>query len=302
MDLARKALVTVLAATWVAAPSAGQKKLAFDAASVKAVAVPDGVTLSGDGRVGVRKGSGLEIPRNTGGPGTDDPGRIHWPFLTVKQLLRRAWDSYAEIDGPGWLDSQAVAVEATMPADTNKAQFLEMLRNLITERFGLQYHAGKKEITGYALGIARNGPKLKESADQREAEFARPGQLTRNRDKDGFNTYTPVAGKMMLHNQMGDRSRITAQQVTLEELARSLASELKATVRDATGLTAKYNFVLTYTSPEPAPPPAHLPEGLEPLPDVFAALQSQLGLKLDRKAVPVDVFVVDRMERTPKGN
>src|ERR1043165_9929572 len=151
MDLARKALVTVLAATWVAAPSAGQKKLAFDAASVKAVAVPDGVTLSGDGRVGVRKGSGLEIPRNTGGPGTDDPGRIHWPFLTVKQLLRQAWDSYAEIDGPGWLDSQAVAVEATMPADTNKAQFLEMLRNLITERFGLQYHAGKKEITGYAL-------------------------------------------------------------------------------------------------------------------------------------------------------
>jgi uncharacterized protein (TIGR03435 family) len=96
------------------------------------------------GRTGVAKGSGMQIPRNTGGPGTDDPGRIHYPLITLKELLRRAWDSYYEIDGPGWLDSQAVTVDATMPPNTTKAQFQEMPRNLITERFALRYHAGKK--------------------------------------------------------------------------------------------------------------------------------------------------------------
>jgi uncharacterized protein (TIGR03435 family) len=219
----------------------------------------------------------------------------------LKQLLRRAWDSYYEIDGPSWLDSQTVAVDATMPPETTQEQFQEMLRNLITERFGLQYHAGKREITGYALVIAGNGPKLKASADQGEAPWARPARPTRS-DKDGFLILPPVTGKMMVALRAGDRSRIIAQQVTVQELAEHLASEMKTIVTDATGLTAKYDFTLTYASPEPFPPAAHAPEDLEPSPDIFSALQSQLGLKLERKPAPVDVFVVDHIERTPTGN
>jgi uncharacterized protein (TIGR03435 family) len=316
LDFSRKAVLAVAGVAALALPvavgivnapfvraqsSAGQKRLTFDVASVKPVSIPDGVRLMEDGRTGVRKGSGIQIPRNTGGPGTDDPGRIHYPLISLKQLLRRAWDSYYEIDGPGWLDSQAVAVDATMPPETTKAQFQEMLRNLITERFGLQFHIGKKEITGYALAIARNGPKLKLSADQSEAEWTRPQQAT-GRDNDGFPLRPPVAGKLMLTEQTGDRSRVTGQQVPIQELVGHLSGALKTIVTDATGLTAKYDFILIYTSVEPAPQPAHMPEGLEPLPELFAALQSQLGLKLDRKPVPVEVFVVDHMERTPTGN
>lgn len=277
-----------------------EKPLTFDAASVKPAVVPAGVTIDGS-RMTVRKGSGVTIPRNTGGPGTDDPGRIHYPIITLKELLKRAWDSYYEIEGPGWLESQVVTVDATMPPDTTKAQFQEMLRNLIMERFGLQYHAGKKEIAGYALVIAGNGPKMKVSADQSDAELARPQPPT-GRGKDGFPTLPPVAGKMMVNFGMGDRSRIIAQQVTIQELARNLDSQLKTIVTDATGLKAKYDFTLTYESLEPLPPPAKIPEALEPLPDIFGALQSQLGLKLERKPVPVEVFVVDHMEKTPKQN
>jgi uncharacterized protein (TIGR03435 family) len=214
--------------------------------------------------------------------------------------LQRAWDSYYEIDGPGWLDSQAVTVDATMPPDTTKAQFQEMLRNLITERFGLQYHVGKKEITGYTLVIAKNGPKLKASDEQGEAEYARPPRPTGS--KDGFNIYPPFAGKTLMTEQSGDRSRAIGQQITMQSLAKVLASELKTTVTDATGLTAKYDFTLTYASPEPVPTPAHMPEGLEPLPDIFGALQSQLGLRLERRPLPVGVFVVDHMEKTPSAN
>ena len=302
--LALPIVVGVVNAPFARAQSAGQKRLTFDVASVKSVSVPDGVRLmagpNGD-RIGVRKGSGIEIPRNTGGPGTDDPGRIHWPLITLKQLLRHAWDSYYEIEGPGWLDSQAVAVEATMAQDTTEAQFQEMLRNLISERFGLQYHIGKKEITGYTLVIAGNGPKLKASADQTEADYGRPAPPT-GRDKDGFPILPPVSGKMMVHFGLGDRSRIVAQRVTMQAFAEDLGSEMKTIVVDATGLTSKYDFTLTYASPEPLLQPANTPEGLEPAPDVFAALQSQLGLKLERKPVPVEAFVVDHMERTPTRN
>jgi uncharacterized protein (TIGR03435 family) len=311
LDFCRKAVCAVGAAAALAvgilnAPlvkaqsSAGQKRLTFDAASVKPVSVPAGVTVE-DGKIGVRKGSGIQIQPNTGGPGTDDPGRIHYPLITLKQLLRRAWDSYYEIEGPGWLDSQAVAVDATMPPDTTKAQFQEMLRNLITERFGLRYHAGKKEITGYALVIGGSGPKLKPSADQGDAEWARPAPPGR-RGPDGFPVLSPVSGKMMMQQRVGDRSRIIAQQVAIEALAKILGSDLKTTITDATGLTAKYDFTLTYASPEPLPPAANTPEALDPAPDLFAALQSQLGLKLERKPMPVEVFVVDHVERTPTGN
>ncbi len=318
LDFTRKAMLAVCGVAALALPfalgivnapsvraqaSAGQKQLTFDVASVKAASVPDGVSLMEDGRVGVHKGSGTPIPHNTGGPGTEDPGRIHYPLITLKQLLRQAWDSYYSIEGPGWLDSVAVAVDATMPPDTTKAQFQEMLRNLITERFGLQYHAGKKEITGYSLVIAMNGPKLKASADQGEAEYAPPKPPT-GVGKDGFPIYPPVAGKKLVMNSigMGGRSRIIGQRVTIQELARLLSSRLKTIVTDATGLTAKYDFTLTFENLEPAAPPANMPETLEPLPDIFGALQSQLGLKLERKPVPVEVFVVDHMEKTPTEN
>jgi uncharacterized protein (TIGR03435 family) len=300
--LAAPIAVGIVNAPFVRAQSsAAQRRLTFDAASVKPVSVPADVRLMEDGRVGVRKGSGMQIPRNTGEPGTDDPGRIHWPLISLKQLLRRAWDSYYEIDGPSWLDSQAVAVNATMPPDTTKAQFQEMLRNLIIERFGLQYHASKKELTGYALVVGGNGPKLKMSADQAEAEYARPGPPT-GRDKDGFPIVPPTVGKMMVTGGVADRSRTIAQQVTMQELAKHLGSELKTIVTDATGLTAKYDFTLTYASLEPLPEPADAPKDLEPVPDIFAALQSQLGLKLERKPVPVEVVVVDHMEKIPTGN
>jgi uncharacterized protein (TIGR03435 family) len=315
LDFTRKAVLAVAGVAALALPiavgianapavraqsTAGQRRT-FDVASVKPASVPGEGRLMEDGKIGVRKGSRIQLPRNTGGPGTDDPGRIHYPLITLKQLLRRAWASYYEIDGPSWLDSQAVTVDATMPPDTSEAQFQEMLRNLITERFGLQYHNGKKEITSYVLAFARNSSKLKESADQGAAQWAHPPRPT-GTGKDGFPILPPVSGKMMVNFGMGDRSRIVAQQVTLQELAENLGSEMKTIVTDATGLTAKYDFTLTYASLEPLPPPAHMPEDLEPAPDIFAALQSQLGLKLERKPAPVEVFVVDHMEKTPTRN
>src|SRR5580658_5124242 len=137
----------------------------FDVASVKAVSVPAEMIGPGGGLlIRAPKGSGISMPRNTGGPGTDDPGRIHYPVISLRSLLGRAYDSYFDIVGPGWLGTQFVQVDATMPADTTKEQFGEMLRNLIADRFKRKYHTDTKEVTGYALTVAKSGSKMKESA------------------------------------------------------------------------------------------------------------------------------------------
>jgi uncharacterized protein (TIGR03435 family) len=306
-------LAYVVAAVQATAPqqaatgSSAGKPLTFDVASVKPATVPDGVSVVGE-RMTTRKGSGITVPRNSGGPGTDDPGRIHYPLISLKALLVRAWDSYFEIVGPGWLDTQIVQVDATMPPDTTKAQFQEMLRNLITDRFQLKHHTETKQITGYALVVTKNGLKMKESADQ---NGGLPGPFSRATQKgpDGFLILPPRAGPWcMSQTTLGDRSRVVCQQQTMQQLAQELGRMLNSTVTDATGLTAKYDYTVTFAgATEPGGAiasslPASQPDAAEPLPDIFSALQSQLGLKLEQKNVPVEVFVVDHMEKTPTGN
>jgi uncharacterized protein (TIGR03435 family) len=85
----------------------------------------------------------------------------------------------------------------------------------------------------------------------------------------------------------------------MQTLAQTLARMLSTTVTDATGLTAKYDYTVTYAGGISTAGP---PDGAEPLPDIFNALQSQLGLKLEPKKAGVEVFVVDHMEKTPTGN
>jgi uncharacterized protein (TIGR03435 family) len=298
-------ITLVVVAVGAAAILAAQIPLTFEAASIKPAKPPNGVTVSG-GRMMSSKGANVAALRNTGGPGTPDPGRIHYPLITLTDLLKRAWDSYFEITSPGWLDSETYAVDATMPPDTTQAQFREMLRNLITVRFKLQYHVESKEISGYSLIAGNRGPKMKQSPDQNGSDLQPPGRPT-TRDADGFPVFPPQAGPMFVSLHIpGDRHRIICRQQTIHDLAKYLEIPSVTTVTDATGLTAKYDFTLTYqggrpgSTPDSEPEP--LPEGATPLPDIFSALQSQLGLKLETKKMTAKVMVIDHIEKTPSRN
>jgi hypothetical protein len=126
-------------------------RVTFDAASVKLASAPEEVTVQGD-LIEVPR-SDIQRLKHTGGPGTNDPGRIHYPLVSLKQLLNLAWeDSWSEIKGPEWLDTRTVALDATMPSDTTPDQFREMLRNLLIDRFKLKYHVQTKAAaSGYYL-------------------------------------------------------------------------------------------------------------------------------------------------------
>jgi uncharacterized protein (TIGR03435 family) len=135
-----------------AAPPSTRKSFTFDAASVKPAPPPP---APGAGRRG-----GLA------GPGTTDHGRIHYAAISVKALLIDAYDvKDFQIEGPGWLDTERFAIDATMPPDTSKEQLRMMLQNLLAERFKLAIHRETKELSMYSLVVAKNGPKMKDSAE-----------------------------------------------------------------------------------------------------------------------------------------
>jgi uncharacterized protein (TIGR03435 family) len=102
-----------------------------------------------------------EQMRMSGGPGTKDPGRITYNGVTLKMLLKRAYDiSPDQISGPDWLDSERYDIVAKVPPGTTPEQFRLMLQNLLAERFELRQHRETKTLPVYLLTVANNGPKL----------------------------------------------------------------------------------------------------------------------------------------------
>lgn len=284
----------------------------FDVASIKPTAPPQ---PNGRGMIMMRPPSG--------GPGSNDPGRIRYPNMSLKALLMRAWDvKNFQITGPAFLDTERFEIEATMPPDTTREQFRAMLQNLLAERFKMAIHRETKELPMYSLAVAKNGSKLKESAVSASGGDAPPPPMPLpERPKigpDGFPTIPAQRGLFGI--MMPGRARMIAQEQTMQDLATRLTDMLNRPVIDATGLKSKYDFVLTY-SPEglngpmgPMPPgglppggaaisgPAGRPSEAEPLLDIFGALQADLGLKLEAKKGPVEIIVVDHAEKVPTEN
>jgi uncharacterized protein (TIGR03435 family) len=278
----------------------------------------------------------------SGGPGTKDPGRIRYPFVSLRDLLVRAYDVKAyQITGPAWLDTERYEVNATMPPDTTMEQFRTMLQNLLAERFKLTMHRETKELPMYSLVVAKNGPKMKESGEAppvKEGDADAPPPPLPSQPKigpDGFPMLpAPPGGRGgMFMMMMPGRARLSGEHQSIQDLASRLTSQLGRPVTDATGLKGKYDITLTFSTegmngpmgpmgPGPtmvavAPPgggPAGaggagaggaagviVPEGETP-PDIFAAVQQQLGLKLESKKGPVEMIVVDHVEKTPTEN
>ena len=187
-----------------------------------------------------------------------------------------------------------------MPADTTKERFHTMLQNLIVDRFGLKTHVVTKEIGGYLLTIAKGGAKLKESTPK--PTFDAEGWPKPRADFHGIS----------FQGLPGERARLLGAGISLADLTRSLGSLLGSKVVDSTGLTGTYDTAIAYaghlggphgvTALLQAPAPSDDATAPAPLPDIFSALQSQLGLKLESKKVPVEVLVVDHLEKAPAGN
>jgi uncharacterized protein (TIGR03435 family) len=235
-----------------------------------------------------------------GGPGTGDPGTYTCENCPVMWVLSEAYDLQPfEYVGPDWLQNVRFDFTAKVPAGTSKDSFREMLQNLLVERFQLVCHRDKKAMQVYQLSVARNGPKFKESSPKDEpAEDKPPGKM--QRDSEGF----PILPKGTTMAVVPGHARIRSDNQTMAWFVKMLAGQLGSPVSDATGLSAKYDFVLSWSFEEGGQPAAGAP--VAPVdtyhPALISALQSQLGLKLEQKKGQADVLAIDHMDKTPRGN
>ena len=203
-------------------------------------------------------------------------GRYTAENVTAKLLIQQAFNikEFQISGGPGWIDSERYVIEAKAEGATGRVDALRpMLQKLLADRFQFVFHRETKEGQVYALVVGKNGPKLKEAA------AASPGPQISIR---------PGA--------------ISGQGMGMDMLVNQLAQRLGRNVIDKTGLTGKYDINLEWT-PEAAQlrSPGEGPEASAPPdqsgPSIFTAVQEQLGLRLESTKGPVEVIVIDRIEK-----
>ena len=268
----------------------------FEAASVKPF---DGSVVA---RMTPEERRSVATP--SGGPGSKDPGRIHYLGVSLQYLVLKAFDlNDFELQGPDWLNAGHCTVDATLPPGSTPAQFHAMLRNLLIERFKLATHSESKQLSGYALQQVGGKLKLRESsgAPAPPDDGAAP-PLTLGAD----HYFVPPDRQGVFLQLTGPQSaRSNFRQVTMAELVKTVQNQMKRPILDETGLSGKYDFVLSYSTEGLYLGSGRLPigpAGEESAPDMIHALKDQLGLKLEPRKIATQVIVIDHMEKIPTGN
>ncbi|HEY1307404.1 MAG TPA: TIGR03435 family protein [Vicinamibacterales bacterium] len=198
---------------------------------------------------------------------------------TLKYMVAAAYNVPPHVitGGPAWADSDRYDIRASTPGDARPTtdQQMAMLRTLLTDRFKLAFHREQRELPIYELTVVKRGATLEASAAPNEQPVL-------------VNRVSPGRGVLL-----------PARNATMTEFAAILQrSVLDRHVVDKTGLTGRYDFDLEWTYDETQfggqlPPVTGTPEK----PFLFAALQEQLGLRLQAARGNVETIVIDRVER-----
>ncbi len=202
---------------------------------------------------------------------------------TLKTLIAAAYNlNPRAISGaPALIDSDHYDILAKTPGEIRPTldEQMAMLRRLLADRFQLTFHREPKELSIYALTVAKNGPRLKESTVSPDASPEGPPPLI-------F-----VVSPQLI--------RLPGRSATMAELASVMQrAALDHPVLDRTGLSGRYDFDLAFAPDETQFGGAfHGATDDAAAPDLSTAMQQQLGLKLEATKGPVDMLVVDHAER-----
>lgn len=184
---------------------------------------------------------------------------------TLERMIQAAFHlREGELAGVrGWMGSDRFDVEAKPEAGANFEDELAMLRTLLIERFQLRYHTESRQLTTLALVLAKGGSKVRASQDGggKERITIRPGE-------------------------------ISGVHIPFGHFVSVLGAQLKQGVANETGLAGPFDLTLTF-----------LPEGAADAasgPSVYAALEEQLGLRLEARKRQVEVLVIDAAEKPRK--
>jgi bla regulator protein BlaR1 len=226
-------------------------------------------------------------------------GRLTVENNPVTNLIQNAYGVRRNqiVGGPGWMDSDRFDIEARAEGSPAKDQLMLMVQTLLEDRFKLKVHRETRELPVFILTAAKSGVKLK------------PWQEGSCVTIDPFNPPTPPPRgekppKGCSNDHVfpkGPNTEWVATKIDMKELAGALAGAiLRRPVIDKTGFTGTFDINLEWTTDQN---PAAGPDGTGPAstdaagPSIFTVLQEQLGLKLESAKGPVEVLVVDHLEK-----
>jgi len=280
-----KSVAAAVALTLIAAVSQAQSPAAkFDVASVKVN----------------RSGAPFRM-----GPMMQPGGRVVATNLTLRDLIRAAYgiEDNQLVGDAGWIDSAQFDVDARGPANMTREQGQAMLRELLADRFKLVTHPETRQLPIYRLVMARRdrlpGPHLKTSGPDC-APIVPPSGVPLPPPPPpgpggGGAPLTAARGLPRRCGTMMHPGGMSSRAVTMDALASMLAYEVERPIVNETGLAGEFDVDLTYSelgaaASQTAPP-------VNAAPTLFTALEEQLGLKLESARGPVNVVVIDRVER-----
>jgi len=205
--------------------------------------------------------------------GTARHGEVKLTNTTLSDCIRFAYSlpSDDQVSGPDWIKTKTVTfdIDAKSSPDTPEEQLRLMTRTLLEERFHLAMHTEPKPFAHYALVVAKSGSKLQPARE--DAPKAR-----------GYGI-----------------GRISSNGISMHTFTVLLSRQLRQAVLDQTGLKGTFDINLDWT---PDPPRGAPDIETAPGPTIFTAIQEQLGLRLESRKDPVDVWVIDHADRTPVAN
>jgi uncharacterized protein (TIGR03435 family) len=284
-------------AIWAQAQSAAAATPIFEVASIRLCDGRGAVGLKGGGTGGV-------------GGGSMSPGRVSFACGSLANFIQRAyvtfanghsnppWGAPAISGGPAWINTDRYRINAKAETDLSPGMMQgPMLQALLEDRFKLKIHRETREVSLYALTVAKGGLKLPRVEE---------GSCT-PRDYSPLPRSPEPSQKPFCGNggfaKKGGLVVADIPAISIDEFSKRLSFRLDRPVMDKTGVTGLFNFHLEF-APDMSTPQflGQPPDPSEPAgQSIFTAIQKQLGLRLEPANGPREYLVIDSAER-PSGN
>ena len=291
----------------------GQTPPAFEVASIRPAGPLEAMAASGKMHIGMHI----------------DGARVDIGSLSLSDLITIAYKvKRYQVTGPSWMGVQRFDIMAKMPEGATKEQVPEMLQALLAERFKLTIHRDNKEQSVYALVVGKNGAKLKESPpdpapapgdDPTAANADTQPKIKMDAAKGGAVITGGATGTTKVAMGANGTLHFEMEKMPLSALAEFLSRFMEKPVIDMTELKGNYQVAMDLSmddlrtiarsagvmipgggpggEPGKAPDAAADPSGSS----IFSTIQ-QFGLRLDSRKAPVEMIVIDHLEKAPTEN
>jgi uncharacterized protein (TIGR03435 family) len=265
----------------------------------------------------IRPSAPITSPADTARIGVHIDGqRVNLTMLALTDLIQSAYNvKLHQISGPEWMAGARFDVNAKLPPGSNEKQIQAMIQTLLEDRFGLKLHREMRDFPVYALTIAKTGLKMKESPPDPPAADGAPPK-TFDVSASSSNNGTTISygnGSYMTFDMVN--STFEGKKMPASALPDTLARFMDRPVIDMTGLKGNYDFTLKFAPDDfrsmmiRAAVAARVvlpPEALKLLEtssgDSLPNAMETLGLKLEPRKSPIEVLVIDHIDKTPSDN